>query len=153
MSLQMTKYGVKYFLKIWLKLVQILARCTTLPSPLPCICFRGHSRDGRAFLVSRSRVPGFAFPRSWFRVSTFLVSHFHVPGILGARARRYAKFVQECANAERKSKPWNTGTRDAKVFQERLPISGPQQRCGCSVEKAPEPLSAPLPVPLDLLGG
>ena len=134
----MTKYGVKYFLKIWLKLVQILARCTTLPSPLPCICFRGHSRDGRAFLVSRFHVPGFVF---------------HVPGILGARARRNAKFVQECANAERKSKPWNTGTRDAKVFQERLPISGPQQRCGCSVEKAPEPLSAPLPVPLDLLGG
>ena len=40
---------------------------------------------GPAFLVLRSRVPGFAFSRSWFGV----------PGILGMWARRNANFIQE----------------------------------------------------------
>ena len=43
-----------------------------------------------AFLVLRSRIPGFTFPRSWFCV----------PGILGMWALGNANFIQECGTGK-----------------------------------------------------
>ena len=45
---------------------------------------------GFAFLVSRSRIPGFTFPRSWFCV----------PGILRMWALGKANFIQECVTGK-----------------------------------------------------